>query len=181
MYGLRGKSLNLIRSYLENRQQCAKIKYALSDGECFSDYRSIDAGVPQGSVHESLLFTVYINDFPNVSTNFKSILFADDTTLVAAGSNFNSLVDELTVELDKVSAWSHANKLAPNSNKTSAMIFSNRFSDVDIDRRLNVNFVSVDYSDCHKFLGILVDNKLKFKNHIELICNKFIQICWYYL
>ena len=49
--------------------------------------------VSQGSVLDSLLLPVYINDLSDISDNFKLTLFADDTTLSCKGTNLNSLIN----------------------------------------------------------------------------------------
>ena len=54
-YGVRGEAIDLIRSYLYQRQQLVEFN------GCLSDMRYIETGVPQGSVLGPLLFSIYIN------------------------------------------------------------------------------------------------------------------------
>ena len=72
MYGIRVIALKLIKYYLANHLQF--VKYNNTD----LNYNYIKCGVPHGSVIRSLLFILYINDLPNISDNFKSVLFADN-------------------------------------------------------------------------------------------------------
>ena len=74
-YGVRGTPLTLLKSYLQNRQQCTNINGFLSDLIC------IELGVPQGSNLGPLLFLIYINDLPGASS-LVTKLFADDTCLL---------------------------------------------------------------------------------------------------
>ena len=77
-YGIRDGSLNLFKSYLQNRKQYVVINNAKSET------LDITTGVPQGSILGPLLFIIYINDLPNASKIFHSIMYADDTNLSAS-------------------------------------------------------------------------------------------------
>ena len=58
--------------------------------------------IPQGSILGTLLFLVYINDFPESTTYFSSRLYADDTSLTASGTNLNILFNDINNNLQTV-------------------------------------------------------------------------------
>ena len=83
-YGVRGVPLQLIESFLTNRQQYTIIKSTKSATN------KVLCGIPQGSTLGPLLFTIYINDFRLVF-DFKEHLFADDTNLSLMHSQLEML------------------------------------------------------------------------------------------
>ena len=117
-YGIRGLALDWFSSYLHDRQQL--VNYC----GCESDLKRIKCGVPQGSIIGPLLFLLYINDSPQASEYFMTILFADDTNLFATGYNLNDIISQINKEIDNVYAWVKANKLSLNIDITSCMLFT---------------------------------------------------------
>lgn len=165
-YGVRGIALSWFHSYLSNRQQCVKV------GSSTSQFKQITTGVPQGSVLGPILFLLYVNDLPSVSTSLSSILFADDTTLLASHSCYQQLVQLLNYELKKIHRWTVLNRLSLNVSKTFLILFSNRPTDVDESLQVRLDDNPVDFVDVGRFLGVEVDGGLKFDLHINEICNK---------
>ena len=166
VYGVRGLALDWFRSYLTNRQQYVTFKNKLSD------VRSVDCGVPQGSILGPLLFLIFINDFPNCSNFFKFTLFADDSTLTCRFENdaTTSIPTILSNELSNVFKWISANKLKVNTEKCKFIHFSYR-------QNLNfppikINSSSIYQTDSIKFLGIIIDKNLNFKQHITVMSSK---------
>ena len=163
-YGLRGKANDWIKSYLEHRKQYVKIE------NVESDYMDVVCGVPQGSILGPKLFILYINDMCNVTKYLKFILFADDTNLFCSGHDINKLSEIVSNELYKLKDWFAVNRLSLNINKTNYMIFSNRRYVPDVRIQIcNVNITRVNVT---KFLGVLINDKLTWKEHIELVKTK---------
>ena len=163
-YGIRGLPLSWFRSYLKNRK-------------CFIEYSDIksninvfNTGVPQGSILGPLLFLLFINDLPKISNNIKMILFADDTTLTISDSNLTNLVNRSNIELNSINNWVNANKLTLNTDKTEFLITSNR----TVASNINIEFQSASIvpSNSCKYLGVMIDNKLCFRDHIHFVISK---------
>ena len=166
-YGIRGIALKLFENYLSNRRQ-----YVMVDGVC-SDYSNVTCGVPQGSVLGPLLFLIYINDIKQTSDVLNFSLFADDTSVVTTHSNISTLVQITNDELGKLNDWFKCNKLFLNYNKTNYIIFRSRNRSVP----QNIPPVSIGNNIIHRkehvqFLGIILDEFLNWKHHINYISIK---------
>ena len=115
--GIQNNELAWFRSYLKDRKQFVSLN------DVNSSMQNISIGVPQGSILGPILFLLYINDLPTASL-FKSLLFADDTTLLASGPDINELFNFANNELQKIVHFFRKNKLALHPNKTNYMIFT---------------------------------------------------------
>ena len=93
-----------IVTYLNGRQQYVQID------NVHSSYEKVVHGIPQGSILGPILFVTYINDMCNVSSFFKYILFADDTTIFRFGNDNKLLNKEVNHELIALSQWFSINK-----------------------------------------------------------------------
>ena len=134
--------------------------------------KQITHGVPQGSILGPLLFILYLNDFSRASDLLFSILFADDTTVLIEGYSYNNIITLLNNELINIDTWLQANKLTININKTHYMIFHRARLKPTIDVLIRQDKISLTKSTSTKFLGIIIDNKLKWTEHITYVKNK---------
>ena len=135
------------------------------------DTQSINYGVPQGSTLGPLLFLLYINDLEN-SVNNTPRLFADDTCIIANSSSILELEQHLNLELNNITSWISANKLTLNPAKSFALIVSPKSKNNSITMNLSYQQCKIEVVDCVKCLGIHLDNKLQFKQHIKMLETK---------
>ena len=141
---------------------------AIGDTQSKLDY--IKCGVPQGSVLGPLLFLLYINDITMSSSFFKFTLFADDTSLFYSHRKNSNVENTLNNELFKISQWLAANKLSLNVGKSKLLVFNKTNAIKNV--KLSINGAKLEEVSYAKYLGILIDNKLKWKEHLNAISLK---------
>ena len=168
--GIRGVALEMMKSYLSNRKQFVQL------GTSSSLYKVMSIGVPQGSVLGPLLFLIFINDLPN-ATNLDIKLFADDTFLSASSSNKKTLQKLIDVELKKVYTWLVENKLTLNIKKSQFMIITNKKNFNKDDFKVKLNGKNLNRCTSYKYLGVMLDDKLNWKVHIDYIIAKISRVC----
>ena len=163
-YGIRGVVLEWFKSYLSDRTQSTSIHNVSSLPQ------KVSYGVPQGSVLGPILFLLFINDLPSIFSSFKSILFADDSSFYVIGPCLKSLIHQANSDLDKFYQWTLSNRLTVNLDKTKYMIVSNK--NPKTLPPLFLNFDTISRTRYHKILGIVIDQDLSFKEHINQLCIK---------
>ena len=172
-YGFKSLTLDWLKSYLTDRLQ-----YTTVNGK-ISKKLKINQGVPQGSILGPLFFNVFINDLVNVSDIIKFVLYADDSNLFHCHDDVKTVEYELNIELRKISEWFHVNKLVINMDKTHFLIFSRKkiFQQISI----YLNNVKLKQKNVTKFLGVHIDHKLTWKDHIANLLikiNRNIGVIW---
>ena len=166
--GIRGVALDWIKSYLSSRIQ--KVYINTSEGTGHSDSIDVIQGVPQGSILGPLLYILYVNDFKLNFPDEDMICYADDTSFIIRN------VREDTVSLDaknillRCKNWLNTQNLVMNESKTAVVLFQN----VSNTMECNIDFdnVRLECTEHVKFLGLIVDSNLKWKQHVNKLCSK---------
>ena len=120
-----------------------------------------------------LLFIIYINDLPNVSSLTQSLLFADDTSIFCSHKDANHLVPIVNNELAKIIIWLKVNKLSLNLTNTNFMIFHLRQKKVNVNVPLTLENTVIKQVTETKFLGVFINQHLSWKPHIDFASKKF--------
>ena len=164
-YVVTGPALQLLRSYLSDREQYVEFENVLVK----SDSSNIKTSVPQGSILGPLLFVIYVNDISLASKIFTAIIYADDTSLSSNLNTFRCNTNmNINNELTKISEWLKVNKLSLNTKKTKAMIFHMPQKQVTTPT-VKIDETSIEFVN---YLGITIDKHLSWQDHINSIANK---------
>ena len=162
-YGVRGISNKWFASYLSKRKQFVSIngyKSNLADVKC---------GVSQGSILGTFLFLIYIKHLHPAIKNSEVHHFADDTNLL----NFNSCVKSINkqgnYDLKNLSNWLKANKISLNVGKTELVLFTSSKKKLDCNLKIKLNGKRLYETDSAKYLGIQIDKRLTWKQHINRV------------
>ena len=142
--GIRGVVRDWFESYLTDRRMF------VSTGGVNSDMKTVNIGLPQGTVFSPYLFSLYVNDMNKSSSKLNFVHFADDTNVFMSGNNLQNLCEEVSVELDKVWQWLKCNKLSLNISKTSFMLFTHsNVSMIPVNVSIGGNFI--ERTECINF------------------------------
>jgi len=166
------------KSYLELRRQIVKI------GGEVSDELTNDHGVPQGSILGPILFVLYINDLVKVVGPSVDIhLFADDTLLYASSENIDELVLSINGALLNIQTYTCQNLLKINPTKTKYMLLSTDRVGKMFDEsgyHIQIGTTVIERVKKIKYLGIMVDDHLTFKEHANQIISRISFIIQYF-
>ena len=147
--------------YLSNRHQRVVLNGV------HSSWLPLNSGVPQGSVLGPLLFLIYINDLTvNISSQIK--LFADDASLFLPVRDTAMCQRVLKKDLDTITKWAYQWKMKFNPDITKQaieVIFSQKRNKPD-HPSINFNGIPVKRESETQHLGVVLDDKLNFRNHI---------------
>jgi hypothetical protein len=156
--GVSGALLRWFESYLTGRKQRVVVQGSSSD------WKSINAGVPQGSILGPLLFLVYISD---ISLGIRSDinLFADDTSLMKTIFG-PQCFQVLNTDLDTLHKWSVQWLVEFNAEKSVHMLISKKRKITNHPPLLmNGKIIKKVVKHCH--LGLTLTNTISWKEHIK--------------
>jgi hypothetical protein len=176
MYGIRGPALNWLRSFLIGRKQKVNISVNTNGKQVnyYSKTEELKYGIGQGTKLGPILFLLYINDLPLaiLSECCSPVVYADDSVCKVTAKDTTTLEQKVQVIFSKAKSWLDDNELVLNVNKTEIIQFQNiRSKDEKIDC-INIENVNISLTNTVKFLGVFIDDELRFNHHVSFICKK---------
>ena len=168
-FGVGGTVLEWFRSYLEDRQQSIIINGALSEP------KTLNYGVPQGSVLGPILFSLYTKPLSDLINDHHCGYhkYADDTQLFksASVSEFGGALSDVESCVADIVDWMKSNKLKLNPDKTEVLPVGSKARLCTISRdQATVVGEAIPFKSSVKDLGIYIDQTLSMHAHVSHIC-----------
>ena len=159
-YGIRGNVLDWIRNFLSERKQRVVL------GSKMSNWKQVGSGVPQGSILGPILFTIFINDMPDVVEAIMK-LFADDSKTYKAIETFHdiTLIQE---DINKLLKWSILWQLPLNLCKCKCI----HYGKDNPNHQYTIGNINLCTDSGEKDLGVCFDMSLDFRSHIKAMISK---------
>ena len=156
-YGIGGEVLKWLENFLQQRQQRVTVNGHLSE------WKHVASGIPQGSVLGALLFVIYINDLPdNIASDI--YLFADDTKFYSKVEDYEDAV-KIQNDLNQLNLWSEKWLLKFHPDKCVILRLA---LNTDIEKfNYKLGLDQLKYVENVKDLGIIMDQELRFRDHIH--------------
>ena len=122
--------------------------------------------MPQGSVLGPKLFSILVNDLPDVPSTGSLEMFADDTEFYCIGDTMDEVTINIQTALDEISTWCKQNSLTIHPDKTEVMLMSKKPL-IGPVRPIKIEDHIINYVSESKCLGMTVDSKLNWESHIK--------------
>lgn len=171
--GIRGNAHDWLKSYLTGRTARVVIDGVESRAQL------VDVGTPQGSCISPTLFTIFINNLPEMLGHLgKPVLYADDTTILVSEPTYPLLLSKADRVAHVMQGWCRVSGLELNIQKTVAVEFTVKNKTLDYSLLVKVNGKSISNLENTRFLGVHIDQKLTWQSHIHSILPKLSHCCY---
>lgn len=155
----------IIAGYLHNRV----LQYDTDDGP--REYK-VTGGVPQGSVLGPLLWNIMYDDLLklDVPEDVTLVGFADDVAVIIVRKHLEEIANVFSATMKIVERWMHSVSLDLAKHKTEALLVTGRKKRETIT--LMVGEHNIQSQPHIRYLGVTLDTRLNFKEHITLASRK---------
>lgn len=140
----------------------------------FSFQRTISKGCPQGSCCGPGFWNIQYNSLLNLkySKGTDVLAFADDFLVIVKGRSLLELENYSNIDLYKVEKWAKNHKITFNEQKSRLLVISRKKLQEAPKLNIILNNKTLLQSESLKYLGIIIDKKFNFQEHIEKVTQK---------
>jgi len=168
-FGVAGRALQWLSSYLTHRRQCVGVDGVLSP------VAILLSGVPQGSVLGPVLFSAFIAPLADVIDSFHILhhQYADDTNLYHSfsASDQQGCLNSVSDCLNSVNNWFLTNGLLVNPSKSDSIFIGTSVQTGKMEGSgVVMDAVQIPLSETVKSLGVVLDQRLTFERHVRIVC-----------
>ncbi len=163
--GFDSVALNWLTSFVTDRKQAVMI------GDYIAQPVNLTCGIPQGSPCSCLLFIFYVGDYCDwIEANAQA--FADDTLLFKEKDDPKELLKYLEEQAKKTFEYFASNSLVANESKTVFMLVRPKGEKCTSTFKIKLGEEYIEESRSEKLLGIMLQNDLKWNDHMEKVSKK---------
>ena len=159
-YDFDTNALKLIHNHLSNRKQRMKVNSG------YSIWKDIFYVAPQGSISGPLFFNIHLCDLFYFLENTDIASYADDNTLDSAQKNRETVINTIETSSQVLFDWFSDNFMKAHSGKSHLLM-----SDTETTHE-NVDGSMIKSGQKEILLGINLDSKLKFEDHVNFMSKK---------
>ena len=164
-YGICNNELKWIQSYLQDRSMKVNFNNDLSE------LAKINIGLPQGSTLGPTLFLLFVNDLSQAISQGSLSMYADDGAIYVIDKDPGEARKKMQIALDNAAKWYRDNRLQLNADKCYVMYIGGKMTENDANN-LYLNGKCIQIVDSVKYLGLILDSKLSFKQHADHVISK---------
>jgi hypothetical protein len=155
--------IQLATDFLTDRVQ--RVKLATET----STYIPSNVGVPQGTICGPLFWLAFINAYDPPSCD--QTMYADDITCYWSSKTMD--IPAITNCLEYGIEWCNEQSMKLNLTKTKIMCLRRpRAKNDDNNANVSIQDTQIELVQCTKFLGIMLDDRLSFNQHIDYVISK---------
>ena len=147
-------------SYLRGRSFGASFQMATSS-------RGMQAGVAQGGLISTVLFSLNVKDMPSPSHHVDVALYADDTAIIATSRKPTLLVSYLESYVNNIKRWLSEWRIVINVSKSTTINLARDGRRFIQPRPVTLSGESIQWVDTTRYLGVTLDTRLTWLPHIS--------------
>ena len=162
--GVSREACTLIACYLRGHKQ------RITLGNTRSEWAELLKGVPQGSILGPLIFNIFLNDIFYFVSNGDLYNYADDNCISVSHTDISVLSSRLENETQAMAKWFADNSMKANADKFQGIVLPGSRNHKDV--QVSAGDVDIAFVQKIDVLGVCIDGKLNFNEHVHRICSK---------